>query len=70
MQFSVRNTGDATAAKLNLTVSLIIGKDVVETSETTFDYAPAKSVRHGGAFFVNDPSKHEVRIRAEGYSKP
>lgn len=70
LQFSIRNTGDKTAAKLKLTASLLKEKDVMETSEATLDYAPANSLRHAGAFFVNDPRNYEVRISAEGYAEP
>ena len=43
---------------------------VVESAEMTFRYIPARSEQRGGLLFRNDPRKHELRLRAQGYGPP
>lgn len=70
VEFTARNEGNKTAATLKVTGQLLDGERVVEKSEATFDYVPEQSERIGGLFFTQDPSRHELRLRSEGYSAP
>ena len=65
-----RNSGDATAAALLIEGSLRLGEQVVETSETTFDYVPSRSERQGGLSFAADPRAHTLTLQAKGYIEP
>ncbi|HWT30674.1 MAG TPA: TIGR02588 family protein [Propylenella sp.] len=65
-----RNSGDATAAALLVEGSLRQGDQVIETSETTFDYVPSRSQREGGLAFAADPRSHTLTLQAKGYIEP
>jgi uncharacterized protein (TIGR02588 family) len=65
-----RNSGDATAAALLVEGSLRQGDQVVETSETTFDYVPSRSQRKGGLVFAADPRAYALTLQAKGYIEP
>ncbi len=64
------NSGDATAAALLVEGSLRQGDQVVETSETTFDYVPSRSQREGGLVFTADPRAYALTLQAKGYIEP
>lgn len=67
--FTAENRGDSTAQGVKIVGRLQLG-DGEQTSEVTLDYVPATSRRQGGLFFTEDPRRHPLRIRAEGYSRP
>ncbi len=68
--FNLTNTGEQTASGVNVEGELKSGGESVETSSTTFDYAPSKSEVKGGLFFKNDPKQFQLEIRAKGYTEP
>lgn len=68
--FELINTGEQTAANVNVEGELKNGGESVEKSEVTFEFAPSKSETKGGLFFKNDPKQFQLEIRAEGYTKP
>lgn len=70
VRFTVANTGNQTAAGLNVEGVLKNGGEDAETSTATLTYAPANSVRHGGLFFSKNPNEFDLQIRALGYEKP
>ncbi|MBC7898660.1 MAG: hypothetical protein H7070_01285 [Saprospiraceae bacterium] len=70
VKFTVKNTGNRTAAGLNIEGVLKNGEDDAETSSATLTYAPANSVRQGGLFFTKDPNQFNLQIRALGYEQP
>lgn len=70
LKLTVTNRGAATAAEVQVEGTLASGGEVVETSETVFDYLPSQSRRKGGLFFTADPRDHEVAVRAKGYVDP
>lgn len=70
VEFLVKNTGNQTAAALAVEGQLKKGEEVVETSTVTLTYAPARSVRQGGLYFMKNPNEFELQIRALGYEKP
>jgi len=61
------NNGSTTAAQQKIRGVLSDGDKVLETSEATFDYAPAYSARRGGLFFIKDPRQFKSEIKAERY---
>jgi len=70
VKFSVKNTGNRTAAGLTVEGTLKNGEENAETSTAAFTYAPANSVRQGGFFFAKNPNDFTLKIRALGYEKP
>ena len=70
VNFRVSNAGDTTAAALTIEGELKNGDQAEETSDISFAYLPAKSVRRGGLFFTKDPNRFELKIRAKGYEQP
>ncbi len=68
--FKLINTGEQTAAGVNVEGELTNGGESVEKSSVTFDYTPSKSEVKGGLFFKNDPQQFQIEIRAKGYTKP
>ncbi|MBW3572486.1 MAG: TIGR02588 family protein [Gemmatimonadetes bacterium] len=70
VEFVARNRGHGTAAGVVVEGELKEGDRTVETSETTLDYVPGKSKRHGGLFFRRDPGPYRLELRAFGYQRP
>ncbi|MGI8409611.1 MAG: hypothetical protein ACR2M8_07010 [Pyrinomonadaceae bacterium] len=70
VRFSVQNTGNQTAADLNIEGVLKNGEEIAETSAMTLTYAPAHSMREGGLFFTKNPNELDLQIRSTGYSVP
>ena len=68
--FRIRNTGDATAAAVNIEGSLSTNGTDLEHSTAILSYVPAESEREGALFFSNDPSQHKLQVRVKGYEKP
>ncbi|WP_024588306.1 hypothetical protein [Aliihoeflea sp. 2WW] len=63
-RISLRNTGDKTAADV-----VLRGEDGAgETSEITFDYVPAGSMRQGALLFAREPAGLELTVRS--YTDP
>ncbi len=70
VRFSVKNTGNQTAADLNIEGVLKNGEEIEETSTMALTYVPANSNRQGGLFFTKNPNELDLQIRALGYSVP
>jgi uncharacterized protein (TIGR02588 family) len=66
----ITNSGTATAAAVRVEGVLKRAMAVIETSEMTIDYVPARSERSGGLFFQNDPQQFQLEFRALGYQAP
>ena len=66
----IGNSGNATAAALNVEGVLKRGSTNVETSLVTVDYVAAGSERGATLLFSNDPRQGELTIRATGYIEP
>jgi uncharacterized protein (TIGR02588 family) len=64
------NHGQRTAADVKVQGELRSPSGVVETSESTFTYVPARSRRHGGLLFVNDPSRFTLAVTPKGFEDP
>ncbi|HEV2132090.1 MAG TPA: TIGR02588 family protein [Longimicrobiaceae bacterium] len=65
-----RNEGGSTAAGVTVEGELKGDTGKIETSETTVDYVPPHSERHGGLFFTQDPRRYTLELRAKGYQEP
>jgi uncharacterized protein (TIGR02588 family) len=70
VSLKIRNSGNATAAALNVEGLLKQGGATVETSLITVDYVAAGSERDAALFFSNDPRQGELSVRAKGYIEP
>jgi uncharacterized protein (TIGR02588 family) len=70
LEIDVLNRGDETGSQVTVEGSLSRDGEVVEESETTFDYVPSRSRRRGGLFFSADPRTHDLMLRAQGYVNP
>lgn len=64
------NAGDRTAAQLRVSGELRQDGRTVEASDTSFDYLPGHSRRHGGLFFTRNPHDYSLALRATGYVEP
>jgi uncharacterized protein (TIGR02588 family) len=70
VEIVVNNSGDETAAMLEIEGELKDGTEVVETSTVVIDYAPTQSSRKAGLYFTEDPRAYELSLRAVGYQTP
>lgn len=70
VKFTVRNTGNQTAAAVAVEGELKNGAETAETSGAALAYSPANSTRRGGLFFTKDPRQFELQIRVTGYEEP
>jgi uncharacterized protein (TIGR02588 family) len=64
------NSGDATAASVLVQGELRGDTGVVERSEVTVDFVPARSWRAAGLVFKNDPRRHRMEVRPVGFDRP
>jgi uncharacterized protein (TIGR02588 family) len=70
VSLKIENSGNGTAAALNVEGVLMRGGTNVETSLVTVDYVAAGSARDAALFFSNDPRQGELIVRAKGYIEP
>lgn len=70
VEFRAINAGDATAASVQVQGELRSDTGVVERSESTVDFVPARSWRRGGLVFARDPRAHRMEVRAVGFGRP
>jgi uncharacterized protein (TIGR02588 family) len=70
VNFRAKNSGNQTAAAVNIEANLEQAGQSIETSTATLTYVPSGSERLGGLFFTKDPNQHIIKIRALGYEKP
>jgi len=70
VEFAAVNRSPSTAAAVQVEGTLNRDGREVATSQTTLDYVPGRSERAGGLFFDEDPSAHELSLRALGYAEP
>ncbi len=69
-EFRAINAGDATAANVQVRGELHADTGVVERSESTVDFVPARSWRKGGLVFSADPRRYRFDVRVVGYDRP
>ena len=67
VRLKIENSGNGTAAALNIEGLLTRGGTNVETSLVTVDYVAAGSERDAALFFLDDPRQGELTVRAKGY---
>ena len=70
VSLKIENSGNGTAAALNVEGVLMRSGAIVETSLVTVDYVAAGSGRDAALFFSNDPRQGELTVRAKGYIEP
>lgn len=70
LEFRAHNRGGETAAGLVVEGEIRSDTGVVEKSQVTVDYVPARGSRKGGLFFTRDPRAGRLEIRPLGYSRP
>ncbi|WP_137387744.1 hypothetical protein [Rhodoligotrophos defluvii] len=70
VSFTMRNSGDATAAGVLVRGRLVDGAELIEEREVIFDYVPAHAERRGGFIFQNDPRTFALQLQPDGYSEP
>ncbi|MGI8668718.1 MAG: hypothetical protein ACR2J3_02595 [Aridibacter sp.] len=66
VEFTVKNTGERTAANVIIEGKLSNG----ETKTITMDYVAAKSEQKGGLFFKENPQANNLEINTIGYVNP
>lgn len=70
VEVAAENRSPATAAAVQIEGELKQNGRSIATSQTTLDYVPGHSERHGGLFFQLDPRAHQLEVRALGYARP
>ncbi len=71
VEYRAINEGDGTAARLLVRGELRDAAGVVvEQSESTIDFVPARSWRPGGLVFRKDPRLYRVELRPAGFDRP
>ena len=70
VSLKIENSGNATAAALNVEGVLVRDGTNVETSLVTVDYVAAGSERDAALLFSSNPRQGELTIRAKGYIEP
>jgi uncharacterized protein (TIGR02588 family) len=68
--FTAQNSGGRTAAGVTIKGEIRSNGEVLESTQATLDYVPAKSRREGGLFFNTDPEGLELVLQASGYTQP
>lgn len=66
----VRNTGDRTAAAVQVVAELSADGDVVEEGEQTIDFLAGGDDRELLFVFTTDPGAAELDVRAASFAKP
>ncbi len=70
VKFTLKNTGNQTAAAVAVEGELKNGTETAETSSAALAYSPANSKRRGGLFFTKNPRQFDLQIRVTGYEEP
>ena len=70
VRFTVRNDGEATAARVQIEGELRADTGTVEKSQTALDYVPAGSQRGAGVIFTKDPGRYQLQLRPVGWEQP
>jgi len=70
VDFELANRSASTAAAVHVQGTLRREGAELETSEVTFDYAPAQSQSTGGLLFEGDPAAGTLVIRPTGFTEP
>ncbi|MDP9840053.1 uncharacterized protein (TIGR02588 family) [Neorhizobium huautlense] len=70
VEFDIANRATRTAATVNVRGEILDGSRTAEDAEVVIDYVPAQSKSSGALIFREDPGRHEILIRAVGYSDP
>lgn len=68
--FDLSNSGETTAASVEVRGTLADRGRLVEEAAVTFDYVAARSLAHGALIFTQDPNSHDFAIRAVGFNEP
>ncbi|MGY1652771.1 hypothetical protein [Geodermatophilus sp. SYSU D01119] len=68
-RFTVRNTGGAAVAQVEVTGTLESG-GTSEEATATLDHVPAQSSRGGALLFTTDPRSGRLEVRPVGYALP
>jgi uncharacterized protein (TIGR02588 family) len=68
--FRAVNRSRSTAADVVIQGALQTDSGEVESSETTIDYVPGGGEQRAGLYFIRDPRRLELRLRAQGYREP
>ncbi len=70
VKFRIANSGEKTAAAVNVRGTLKNGETVEESGDVTISYVPSHSEREGGILFEKNPQNYQLQIRADGYANP
>ena len=70
LEFTAENSGDHTAAAVEIIAELRGADGSRETARAHFEHLPPHSIRRGGVFLSNDPRAGSLVLRAQGYADP
>lgn len=66
----VRNASHATAAEVDVVVTLVPPGQAIEERRLHFAYVPGRGEARGGVAVHADPSMAKVDLRVDGYAEP
>lgn len=70
VQFDLSNSGETTAAAVEVRGTVADRGRLIEEAAVTFDYVAAHSLARGALIFTQDPNSHDFTIRAVGFTEP
>ena len=68
--FTVTNSGDETAAAVQIIAELRINGVVVEWGEQTIDFLSSQEEKKGAFIFTREPRPNELTVRTASYQEP
>lgn len=70
VRFTAHNHGSRTLADVQISARVFDGDEPIELARAQIDFLPGDSTRSGGVFLQQDPARHRLEIRAEGFQDP
>jgi uncharacterized protein (TIGR02588 family) len=70
VRYTARNHGSQTLADVQISAHVLDGTAELEVARAAIDYLPGDSSHSGGFYLRENPERHRLEIRAEGYQEP
>ena len=68
--FTVTNSGDETAAAVQIIAELRVDGVVIEWGEQTIDFLSSQEEKKGAFIFTHEPHPNELTVRTASYQEP
>lgn len=70
VRYTAHNHGSQTLAGVQISAYVFDGAEQIDVVRAVIDYLPGDSKRSGGFYLRENPKRHRLEIRAEGYQEP